>query len=202
MWVTCILCHDIRMRLHHCVFFPKTHHLNLIIVIITNHTVLNWRHYTTKYLTSLPQNYLKSWKSRQKNTRTNKWSMGEIWKWSSLIVIPYSQCLKVLEVLVTQSCQTLSDSMNCSPPCSSVHGFSRQEYWNGEQFPPPGESSRPKDQIQVSHIESRFWATREAHQCLKTTLDIFAEWIFVREYENWKNGNKILWFVEHWQTRS
>lgn len=66
MWVTCILCHDmIKMRLHHCVFLPKTHHLNLIIVIIINHTVLNWRHSTTKYLTSLPQNYLKSWKSRQ-----------------------------------------------------------------------------------------------------------------------------------------
>lgn len=67
MWVTCILCHDmVRMRLHHCIFFPKPHHLNLIIVIIIiNHTVLNWRHYTRKYLPDLPQNYLKSWKSRQ-----------------------------------------------------------------------------------------------------------------------------------------
>ena len=28
--------------------------------------------------------------------------------------------------------------MDCSPPSSSVHGISRQEYWNGLPFPPPG----------------------------------------------------------------
>ena len=27
--------------------------------------------------------------------------------------------------------------MDCSPPGSSVHGFSRQEYWSGLPFPPP-----------------------------------------------------------------
>ena len=32
---------------------------------------------------------------------------------------------------VAQSCPTLSDPMDCSPPGSSVHGFSRQEYWRG-----------------------------------------------------------------------
>ena len=35
------------------------------------------------------------------------------------------------ESKVTQSCLTLSDSMDCSPPGSSVHGFSRQGYWTG-----------------------------------------------------------------------
>ena len=39
--------------------------------------------------------------------------------------------------LVTQSCPTLCDPMDCSPPGSSVHGFSRQEYWSGLPFPPP-----------------------------------------------------------------
>ena len=28
--------------------------------------------------------------------------------------------------------------MDCSPPGSSVHGFSRQEYWRGLPFPSPG----------------------------------------------------------------
>ena len=28
--------------------------------------------------------------------------------------------------------------MDCSPPGSSVHGFSRQEYWSGLPCPPPG----------------------------------------------------------------
>ena len=41
-------------------------------------------------------------------------------------------------------------------------GFSRQEYWSGLPFPPPG-SSQPRDQTQVSCIAGRFftiWATR------------------------------------------
>ena len=30
-----------------------------------------------------------------------------------------------------QSCLTLCDPMDCSPPGSYVHGLSRQEYWSG-----------------------------------------------------------------------
>ena len=30
------------------------------------------------------------------------------------------------------------DPMDCSPPGSSVHGISQQEYWSGLPFPPPG----------------------------------------------------------------
>ena len=29
--------------------------------------------------------------------------------------------------------------MNCIPPCSSVHGFPRQENWNGLPFPASGD---------------------------------------------------------------
>ena len=32
---------------------------------------------------------------------------------------------------VAQSCPTPSDPMDCSPPGSSIMGFSRQEYWSG-----------------------------------------------------------------------
>ena len=38
---------------------------------------------------------------------------------------------------VAQSCPTLGDPMDCSLPGSSVHGFSRQEYWSGEPLPSP-----------------------------------------------------------------
>ena len=38
---------------------------------------------------------------------------------------------------VAQLCPTLCDPVDCSSPGSSV-GFSRQEYWNGLPFPPPG----------------------------------------------------------------
>ena len=41
-------------------------------------------------------------------------------------------------VLVVQSCPALCNPMDCSPPGSSVHEFSRQEYWNGLPFPSPG----------------------------------------------------------------
>ena len=36
-----------------------------------------------------------------------------------------------VKVLVAQSCLTLYNSMDYSPPGSSVHGISRQEYWSG-----------------------------------------------------------------------
>ena len=38
-----------------------------------------------------------------------------------------------------QLCLTFCESMDCSPPGSSVMGFSRQEYWSGLPFPPPGD---------------------------------------------------------------
>ena len=44
---------------------------------------------------------------------------------------------------VAQSCQTLSDPMDCSLPGSSVHGFSRQEYWSGVPSPSPGDLPDP-----------------------------------------------------------
>ena len=46
------------------------------------------------------------------------------------------QCMKVKsESEVAQSCPTLSNPMDCSPPASSIHGFSRQEYWSGVPLP-------------------------------------------------------------------
>ena len=33
--------------------------------------------------------------------------------------------------------------MECSPPGSSVHGVSQQEYWSGLPFPPPGDLPDP-----------------------------------------------------------
>ena len=38
---------------------------------------------------------------------------------------------------------TLCDPMDCSPPDFSVQGFSRQEYWSGLPFPPPGNLPDP-----------------------------------------------------------
>ena len=39
--------------------------------------------------------------------------------------------------LITQSYPTLCNPVDCSPPGSSVQGYSRQEYWSGLPFPSP-----------------------------------------------------------------
>ena len=81
-------------------------------------------------------------------------------------------------------CSIVSDflhPMNCSLPGSSVHGFSKQEYWNGLPFPSPRRFPRPRVGTWVSCITGRFfavWATRETcwlcwifHFCLKLFQD-------------------------------
>ena len=47
------------------------------------------------------------------------------------------------EVLVSQSCPNLCDPMAYSLPGSSVHEFSRQEYWSGLPFHSPGDLMDP-----------------------------------------------------------
>ena len=46
-------------------------------------------------------------------------------------------------MLVTQSCLTLCDPMDYSPPGSSVYGI-LQEYWSELSFPPPGDAPHPE----------------------------------------------------------
>ena len=48
------------------------------------------------------------------------------------------QCMKLkVKGKLLSRAQTLSDPMDCSLPGSSVHGFSRQEYWSGVPLPSP-----------------------------------------------------------------
>ena len=69
---------------------------------------------------------------------------------------------------VAQSCPTLCDPVDCSPPGFSVHGIlqARILEWVAISF--SRESSRPRDRTQVSCIGGRrfnLWATREASYC-------------------------------------
>ena len=66
------------------------------------------------------------------------------------------------EVKVTQSCLTLCNPMDCSPPGSSLHGIlqARVLEWIAISF--SRESSQPRDRTQVSRIPGRrfnLWAT-------------------------------------------
>ena len=74
---------------------------------------------------------------------------------------------KESESEVAQSCPTVCDPVDCSPPGFSVHGILQARIRSGLPFPSPGESSRPRDQTQVSHISGRcfnLWTTREAQE--------------------------------------
>ena len=85
------------------------------------------------------------------------------WMWSFY----YGNHLATYEVkvLVAQSCLTLWDPMDCSPPGSFVHGIlqARILEWVAILF--SRRSPRPRDQTRVSCMSGRFftiWATREA----------------------------------------
>ena len=65
---------------------------------------------------------------------------------------------------VAQSCPTLCDPMDCSPPGSSVHGIFQARILELVAISFSRRSSRPRDWTQVSHIVGRrftIWATRE-----------------------------------------
>ena len=71
-------------------------------------------------------------------------------------------------MVVTQSCPTLCDPMDCSLPGSSVHRIFQARILEWLLFPPPGEYSQPRAPTHiscVSHTAGRFftgWAIREA----------------------------------------
>ena len=50
---------------------------------------------------------------------------------------------KRVKLLVILLCLALYNAMYCSPPGSSVHDFSRQEYWSEEPFLSPGDLPDP-----------------------------------------------------------
>ena len=60
------------------------------------------------------------------------------------------QCIIVKsESEVAQSCPTLSDPTDCSPPGPPSMGFSRQEYWSGVPLPSPILSY---DSLNINHM--------------------------------------------------
>ena len=68
-------------------------------------------------------------------------------------------------VLVTQSCPTLCDPMNCSLPGSSVHGIPQARVLECVAISFSRRSSQPRDGTQVSRSGGRcfnLWATKEA----------------------------------------
>ena len=93
--------------------------------------------------------------------------------------------------LVTESCLTLCDSMDCRPPGSSVHGALQARILEWVTMPSSRGSSQPKDWTQVSCITGRFftiWATRELSSHV---------WMWeLAQKEGWVLKNWCFWTVE------
>ena len=67
--------------------------------------------------------------------------------------------------LVTQSCPTLCDPMDCGPPGSSVHGILQARILERVAMPSSRGSFQSKDRTQVAFTAGRFftiWTTKEA----------------------------------------
>ena len=88
------------------------------------------------------------------------------------------------DLFCTRVCAVTSVVSDTSWPLQTVAhqaplsmGFSRQEYWSGLPCPPPGESSWPRDQTQVSCIAGGFFTTsftRKALTCPTTDKNPFS----------------------------
>ena len=70
-------------------------------------------------------------------------SFFTIWATREAPVNIYTCVCVCVCVLIVQSCLTLCVCMDCNLPGYSVHGFSRQKYWNGLPCPSPGNLPGP-----------------------------------------------------------
>ena len=122
---------------------------------------------------------------KKKNAETLLWQQRS---YSQSYGFPSSHVL-MCESEVAQSCLTLCDPMDCSPPGFSVHGIfqARVLEWVAISF--SRGSSWPQDRTKVSCIAGRhftLWATREAQyswnikkaECRR--IDAFELWYWRR----------------------
>ena len=68
--------------------------------------------------------------------------------------VPEKDCtvIALVSCVCAQSCLTLCDPTDCSPPGSSAMGFSRQGHWSGLPFSPLGNYSPPGDWTHASSV--------------------------------------------------
>ena len=87
----------------------------------------------------------------------------------------------------TQSCPTLGDPVDCSPPGSSIHGILQARYWSGLPFPSPRNLSDPA--IEFLSLAGFFyhslrqilyhWATGEAWYMYVCRYNSIAKFFFL-----------------------
>ena len=85
-------------------------------------------------------------------------------------------CVCVCVCVCAESCPMLSNPMDCTPQAPLSIGFSRQEYWSGLPFPPPGDLPYPGIKP-LSSVLGGFFITEPLRACSHlisgSTLQIF-----------------------------
>ena len=74
-----------------------------------------------------------------------------------------------MKVLVAQSCPTLRDPMNYSPPGSSVHGISQARILEWVAISISRGSSQAGDQTRVSHTADTYSLSKQNKRELNST---------------------------------
>ena len=98
-------------------------------------------------------------------------------------------------MLVTQSCLTLCDPMDCSHQAPWSMEFSRQKYWSGLPFSSPRDIPKPgiKHSYPALQADSNHWATREALAMQKNN------YIFIPCPEDPRRASKMIAHSERCQ---
>ena len=100
-----------------------------------------------------------------------------------------------VKVLVTQSCLTLCDPIDCSPPDSSVHGILQARILEWVAIPFSRGSSQPKDQTCISYIAGRFFTTELPGIFYHNFKKFCKSWLFLalmtEAFVNWHRWSDL-----------
>ena len=95
-----------------------------------------------------------------------KSSFFSIWSWKKLHILKFKlfqfEKVKVLVILCDSLCPTLCNTMDCSPPGSTIHGILQARILEWVAIPFSRGSSQPRNRNHVSHIAGRFSTIWEA----------------------------------------
>ena len=152
-----------------------------------------WLVVSTRVTAALPESVRAGW--RLDEGEEQSWLRLEAWLWclqtSAPLGLSFLMCnaVEIISLYVCvpawslQSCPTLCNPMNCSPPGSSVLGILQQEYWSGLPCPPSVDLSNSGIEPASPALQLILycWATGEA-QIISLSMSYCGD---QNEHESW-----------------